>query len=53
MAKEMKSLLARSGTHGRAEHGVDCSYKWNLDEYKRNLDEYTELDHDIDGSSDE
>jgi hypothetical protein len=52
VAKELKGLLAHSGTHRRAEHGVECSYKWNLDECKPNLDERTELDHDIDGSED-
>jgi hypothetical protein len=53
MAKELKGPLARSGTHGRAEHGVDCSFKWNSDKHKQNLDECTELDHDTHGSGDE
>jgi hypothetical protein len=53
MAKELKGLLARSGTHGRAQHSVDCSFEWNLDKCKQNLDKCAELDHDIDGSGDE
>jgi hypothetical protein len=52
MAKEPKGLLARSGTHGGAEHGVDCGFKWNSDKCKQNSDECAEPDHDMDGSGD-
>jgi hypothetical protein len=49
MAQELKLLLARSGRGGRAEHGVERSYEWNLDSY---VVKCREVD-DIDGPEDE
>jgi hypothetical protein len=53
MAKELKSLLARSGRAGRAEHGVERSYEWNLDNYDIKTPDLDDIDGPPDDDDDE